>query len=123
MHSSSREEFEAWICTRFPGVSLDRPAGNCGSYSSSLAEWHWAGWQAARATTAWKAIDLAPKDGTYLLLNCPRAGVVRGRWKNEKDARKPRSYWTNDSEYIWGVRATLADQPTHFQPLPPPEIV
>lgn len=67
----------------------------------------------------WQPIETAPKDGDVLLY-CPRRGVVRGRWDTSKYAKKPRPYWTNDRECLWGIAATRDDQPTHWMPLPSP---
>jgi uncharacterized C2H2 Zn-finger protein len=71
--------------------------------------------------TRWRPIATAPKDGTEVLLYCPKRGTtVRGRWSDERYANKPRPYWTHDRERIWGKLDTRADQPTHWMPLPPP---
>lgn len=65
-------------------------------------------------------IETAPTDGTDMLLHTPARGWVRGRWNDDKSAKKPRPYWTNQTEWLWGVTVTRADQPTHWLPLPPP---
>jgi len=70
------------------------------------------------ALLEWKPIETAPKDRDILLL-CPSRGVVRGSWNNDCH-KKPRPYWTNDRERIFGVTETRADQPTHWMPLPEP---
>jgi len=67
----------------------------------------------------WQPIETAPKHIDVLLL-CPHRGVVRGRWQDDAYAQKPRPYWTNDRERIWGIRQTRDDQPTHWMPLPDP---
>lgn len=64
----------------------------------------------------WQNIETAPKDRD-ILMYCKRAGVVRGRWKDDLHAKTPRPYWGNDREYLFGVRATREDQPTHWTPL------
>ena len=69
----------------------------------------------------WKPIESAPKDGTGVLLFCPRLGVCApGRWDTDKHAKKPRPYWTHWGERIWGTLWIRDDQPTHWQPLPAP---
>jgi hypothetical protein len=62
-------------------------------------------------------IDLAPKDARILLW-CPVRGFVCGNWSEDKYAKKPRPYWTNDLEYLFGKTNTRTDQPTHWLPLP-----
>lgn len=70
----------------------------------------------------WRPIETAPKDG-HILLAFPLRGVIRGIWRSDQDAKKPRPYWSHDCERIFGVNATRNDQPTHWMPLPdPPEI-
>lgn len=68
----------------------------------------------------WKPIETAPKDCDVLLF-CQHAGVVRGRWTADMYTKKPSPYWTHDRESRHGVRATRADQPTHWAPLKGPE--
>lgn len=65
----------------------------------------------------WQPIETAPKDADVLLY-CPERGVVRGAWRDDKYSTKPRPYWTNDRESLWGKTWTRADQPTHWMPLP-----
>jgi hypothetical protein len=66
----------------------------------------------------WQPVDEhTPKDRD-LLLAFPHRGVVRGRWEEDKYAKTPRPYWTNDRERIYGIRATRDDQPTHWMDLP-----
>lgn len=67
---------------------------------------------------SWQPIEAAPKDGTRVLLYCNSRGIVCGEWNNDKYAKKPRPYWANDRERLFGVTETRADQPTHWQPLP-----
>jgi hypothetical protein len=68
--------------------------------------------------SGWQPIETAPKDQDVLLY-CKARGVVRGRWEDCYFARKPRPYWTNDREALFGVSGTRNDQPTHWMPLPP----
>lgn len=68
----------------------------------------------------WQPIETAPKDCEVLLF-CPRAGVVRGRWELNEYAKTPRPYWTHDREQWRGIRQTRADQPTHWAPLKGPQ--
>lgn len=65
----------------------------------------------------WQPIDTAPKDPDVLLF-CPLAGIVRGRWSAERYATRPRPYWTHDRERLFGTRYVRRDQPTHWMPLP-----
>lgn len=75
----------------------------------------------AQQLNGWQPIETAPKDIDVLLL-CKKRGCVRGRWNADMYAKKPRPYWTNDREYVWGIVETRKDQPTHWMPLPtPPE--
>lgn len=69
----------------------------------------------------WQPIETAPKDKEILLF-CPFRGVVRGSWRRDEYAKKPRPYWTHDRERLWGIRGTREDQPTHWQPLPKPPL-
>lgn len=69
---------------------------------------------------AWRPIETAPRDGTKVLLYCPTRGVVGGRWSDNRYAKTPRPYWSNDLERLYGVQATRFDQPTHWLPLPDP---
>lgn len=76
------------------------------------------------AETAWQEIATAPLDLDVLLFT-PRSGVVRGRWDDDRHARRPKPFWTNDQVQLWGRADTRADQPTHWAPLnalgvPPP---
>ncbi len=65
----------------------------------------------------WQPIETAPKDVDVLLF-CPRFGVVRGRWSDEKYAKTPRPYWKNDRTNLFGIQETRKNQPTHWMPLP-----
>ena len=76
--------------------------------------------QAGERAEAWLPIESAPRDGSRVLLYCAWNGVVRGKWESDKYGKPPRPYWTNDCEYTFGKLATRKDQPTHWQPLPPP---
>jgi len=67
----------------------------------------------------WQPVDENTPRDRDLLLACPARGVLRGRWEDDKYATKPRPYWTNDRERIYGIRATRDDQPTHWMDLPP----
>lgn len=60
--------------------------------------------------TAWRPIEEAPKDGTPIL-------AWRYGWRHPKLI-----VWYGDwHTWMWhGVGARLNEQPTHFQPLPPP---
>jgi len=68
----------------------------------------------------WQDMATAPKDGTYILLSCPKPlGVITGCYDNDKYAKKPRPYWM-DRGTFWGVLRTRQNQPTHWMPLPAP---
>lgn len=69
----------------------------------------------------WQPIETAPKDGTRIMLFCSgKYGAVFGHWNKDQYSKKPRPYWTNDKEQLWGVYDTRANQPTHWKPLPKP---
>ena len=57
-----REEFEAWICGLWPGVSISRNPDNAamfaGSYRDERAHMAWKAWQASRAAIE---VDLPPE--------------------------------------------------------------
>ena len=68
---------------------------------------------------AWLPIETAPKDGTAIMVSCPRLGVCGpAHWDTNQHARNPRPYWTHWGERIWGTRWVREDQPTHWMPLP-----
>lgn len=69
------------------------------------------------AIPQWQPIETAPKD-VFLLLYCPRIGIVHGHWNADKHSKKPSPYWTHDRERLYGIRETRYDQPTHWMPLP-----
>ncbi len=70
----------------------------------------------------WLGIAECPKD-SRVLLNFPApVGVGVGRWSDDRYAKKPRPYWTAETERIWGTLTIRANQPTRYMPLPlPPE--
>lgn len=68
---------------------------------------------------AYQPIETAPKDGSRIMLFVPKQGWVFGRWQSDKYSPKPRPYWTNDNEYVWGIRETRNSQPTFWMPVPP----
>lgn len=67
--------------------------------------------------TGWQPIETAPKDGD-VFLHFPQWGPIRGHWDDERYSKVPRPYWTHDREWLWGRRATRANPPTHWMPLP-----
>lgn len=69
--------------------------------------------------TEWQPISTAPKD-KRIILHCPKRGSVFGRWQDDRYAKKPRPYWTNDLERTLSTLWTRDDQPTHWMPLPVP---
>lgn len=70
-------------------------------------------------------IETAPRDGTRIQLYYPAESPYRderkivGAWSRDQHARKPRPYWTNDQERLWGVRDLRDNPPTHWAPLLP----
>ena len=77
---------------------------------------------------SWQPIETAPKDAARLLLFIPSNGeswsqnlFVCGYWCADQYAKKPRPYWTNDRERVFGTRHTRSNQPTHWT-LPEPPI-
>ena len=68
----------------------------------------------------WQPISTAPKDADLLLWFPNHRGAVRGKWNTDQYAKKPRPYWTSDSEFLWGKSMARAHQPTHWMPLPAP---
>jgi hypothetical protein len=71
----------------------------------------------------WQPIETAPKDGTNIMVYCPRLGVCcPATWNDDKYAKKRRPYWTHWGQSIWGVSLVREDQPTRWMPMPqPPE--
>lgn len=74
--------------------------------------------------SAWRPISAAPRDGTVVLLLCPKGAVVEGAWEQVDGGGHPENgppiYWWVSPfiEFIDGPY----DAPTHWQPLPmPPE--
>lgn len=72
----------------------------------------------------WRPIESAPKDGTRVMLCRPRAGndvrIVFGSWDADPYAQKPRPFWSDDQDRIWGRDHQRKMVPTHWQPLPAP---
>jgi hypothetical protein len=74
--------------------------------------------EANLAEMQWQPIETAPKDGTNIMVACPRLGVCcPAHWDNDQYAKKPRPYWTHWGERIWGITWVRNDQPTHWMPL------
>ena len=73
--------------------------------------------ETAAGAPQWQPIETAPKDKTRMLLAC-KSTVTIGSWNDDRYARKPRPYWTNDRERIFGILDTRSDQPTHWMLLP-----
>ena len=70
---------------------------------------------------AWLPIETAPKDGTKILVFCPRLGACGpATWDTCQYAKKPRTFWTHWGERIFGTTRVRDDQPTHWMPLPAP---
>lgn len=75
---------------------------------------------ASRDGGGWLPIESAPRDGARILLYCNWIGVVRGSWNNDRHAKRPRPYWTNDTENTFGKLRIRECQPYYWQPLPTP---
>lgn len=73
-----------------------------------------------RLKNPWLPIESAPKDGTHLLLHFDGIGPIRGRWDNDRFAKRPRPYWTCDAERWMGKIDIRSKQPNLWMPLPPP---
>jgi len=74
----------------------------------------------------WEPIETAPKDGTRILTYRPEghdwSKVGIGDWDDDKYAKKPRPYWSDQNERILGVLWCRKNQPTHWMPLPNPPV-
>jgi hypothetical protein len=70
--------------------------------------------------TEWMDIETAPKDGTRIILfyRISADTMVFGAWNEDKFSRHPKPYWTNDNEYLFGIRQTRNEQPTLWMPSP-----
>lgn len=64
-----REEFEAWICGIWPGVSISRNPDNAamfsGSYRNERVHMAWKGWQASRAAIEVELPEIKGFEGAY----------------------------------------------------------
>lgn len=73
----------------------------------------------------WKDIESAPKDKKIVLYypSCGFSGpeIVFGSWLDDRYAKKPRPYWTNDLERYWGVVRCRKYPPTMWMDLEPPK--
>lgn len=68
----------------------------------------------------WQPIETAPRDGTRVIVYCPRRGVCApAYWDDCRYARKPIPYWRHYGEFVFGVWETRRDQPTHWMPMLP----
>lgn len=72
----------------------------------------------------WKTIDSAPKDGTVVLLFCPKSwdseGVRVGWWcTSPAEHNFDDSGWYDDESASHDV-SDLYGEPTHWMPLPEP---
>lgn len=78
------------------------------------------------ARAEWREIATAPKDGTRVLLGYKagtlfiEAAVVCGSVDDDRHARKPAPYWSNDYGRIVGLKALRTTLPDGWQPLPEP---
>lgn len=69
----------------------------------------------------WQPIETAPKDGTKIMVYCPKFGVsAPAHWVTQQFHKKPKPYWSHFGEYLMGIQAIRDDQPTHWKPLPDP---
>ena len=63
-------------------------------------------------TINWQPIETAPKCGRRILLKYAKNfPVVFGHWNEDKYSYKPKAYFSNDRERLYGVRETRANQP------------
>lgn len=81
---------------------------------------------------AWEPIETAPKDGTEIVLYCPKQGAYIGKYMTvEEDIRSPyRSFWEGyetkfEPKLLWyhgcGQCCNEIEErpkPTHWAPLP-----
>lgn len=76
--------------------------------------------QPAQAVPSWwQPIETAPKDGTKILVHCPRLGVCGpAKWDDNRFNKNPRPFWTHWGIEIRGLREVRDDQPTHWMPRP-----
>ena len=92
-----REDFEAWICGMWPGVSISRNPDNAamfaGSYHDERVHMAWKGWQASRA-----AIEVELPDRFFT-----GHGMDISWLKDEKNPRYFDSY--DDISYSMTVEA------------------
>jgi hypothetical protein len=77
-------------------------------------------WRTSATSNGWQPIATAPKDQRVLLyVPFPTQPiVVCGRWEPDKYSARPRPYWTNDQERLYGRRDTRQYQPSHWRQLP-----
>ena len=80
----------------------------------------WKIWQAAMAhkeMNAWQPIATAPQDGSKVLLLRGKTTCI-GHWDIQRYHDKPRPYWSDDREAVFGVTWCRTNLPTHWMPLP-----
>jgi hypothetical protein len=69
-------------------------------------------------------IETAPKDGTQVLLWCPKlwgtGAWTIGMWDEDLYAIRPRPYWSMQSFGGSHITYSRNNQPTHWLPLPAP---
>lgn len=106
-------------------VACCRSCGQSSGYYDT-AEFASAAWNRAMSgPTGWRDIASAPRDGTRVMLWFPVANGGRGmsifgHWHLDKYSAKPRPYWWNDQDRIYGMIWMRANLPTAWQPLPLP---
>ena len=61
------------------------------------------------AKIEWQPMHTAPKDRRILLSYGDNA--VMGQWSDDRYAKKPRPYWTNDLKAYWGMIRLRETQP------------
>ena len=72
-----------------------------------------------RLSDPWMKISTAPKDKEVFLFY-PGTGAVRGHWFEDSLSPNPRPHWRNDRLFLWGIRRSRNEQPTHWMHLPQP---
>ena len=67
-------------------------------------------------SNGWHAMDVAPTDGSKILVWTHRKQVEIARWDSDRYARHPQPYWRTSGP--WGVREMRLYPPLAWMPLP-----
>ena len=68
----------------------------------------------------WRQMSEAPTDGTRILLLDTSGKIMCGGWNQDKYAKRPRPYWTDDLERTFGILYTRNRTRVAWMPLPAP---